>query len=106
MPVLRRHLRKAVEVLRRMRQTDGRRRMTTPRYTRLQPRFFCLLVLAAQAHAAIDGVVTNGTTGKPQPGSTVTLFQTTNQGPQNLSSVKTDAQGKFAFTQDVQPGVG
>ena len=58
------------------------------------------------AQAAVDGVVTNGTTGKPQPGSTVTLFQTTQQGPQNLGSVKTDAQGKFVFTQDVQPGQG
>ena len=48
----------------------------------------------------------NGTTGKPQPGSTVTLFQTTHQGPQNLGSVKTDAAGKFVFTQDVQAGVG
>jgi hypothetical protein len=77
-----------------------------PRYTRLQPRFFCLLLVAVNAYAAIDGVVTNGTTGKPQQGSTVTLFQTTNQGPQNLGSIKTDAQGKFVFTQDVQAGVG
>jgi hypothetical protein len=58
------------------------------------------------AHAGVDGTVTNGTNGKLQAGATVTLFQTTNQGPQNLGSVKTDAQGKFAFTQDVQPGVG
>jgi hypothetical protein len=65
-----------------------------------------LFALAAQAHAGVDGIVTNGTTGKPQPGSTVTLFQTTNQGPQNLASVKTDAAGKFVFTQDVQPGRG
>src|SRR5205823_14813725 len=42
----------------------------------------------------------------PQPGSTVTLFQTTQEGPQNLGSVKTDAEGKFLFTQDVQPGRG
>ena len=65
-----------------------------------------LILLAVSAHAAIDGVVTNGSTGKPQQGSTVTLFQTTQQGPQNLGSVKTDAQGKFVFTQDVKPGVG
>jgi hypothetical protein len=64
------------------------------------------LLLAGNAYAAIDGVVTNATTGKPQPGSTVTLYQTTNQGPQNLGSVKTDAEGKFLFTQDVQAGVG
>src|SRR3954467_11502657 len=65
-----------------------------------------ILLLAALAHAAVDGVVINGTTGKPQAGSTVTLFQTTQQGPQNLGSVKTDPEGKFAFAQDVQPGVG
>jgi hypothetical protein len=71
-----------------------------------QPRLILLLVVLSQAHAAIDGTVTNGTTGKPQQGSTVTLYQTTNQGPQNLGSIKTDAQGKFLFTQDVQAGVG
>jgi hypothetical protein len=74
-------------------------------------RYLAGLLLISQAlipgaYAAIDGIVVNGTTGKPQPGSTVTLFQTTQQGPQNLGSVKTDAQGKFLFTQDVQAGVG
>ncbi len=69
-------------------------------------RFLGLFLVAALAHAAVDGTVVNGTTGKPQAGSTVTLFQTTQQGPQNLGSIKTDAQGKFAFAQDVQPGVG
>lgn len=64
------------------------------------------LLSASLAFAAVDGTIVNGSTGKPQAGSTVTLFQTTNQGPQNLGSVKSDAQGKFAFTQDVQPGVG
>jgi hypothetical protein len=64
------------------------------------------LVLAPLAFSGVDGVVINGTTGKPQAGSTVTLFQTTQQGPQNLGSVKTDAEGKFAFTQAVQPGRG
>ena len=71
-----------------------------------RPSAWVLLLFAPLAHAAIDGTVVNGTTGKPQPGSTVTLFQTTQQGPQNLGSVKSDAAGKFAFTQDVQPGAG
>jgi hypothetical protein len=71
-----------------------------------KPSAWALLLFAPLAHAAIDGTVVNGTTGKPQPGSTVTLFQTTQQGPQNLGSVKTDAAGKFAFAQDVKPGVG
>jgi hypothetical protein len=83
-----------------MRQTDGAGIMMEMRL----PAAF--LLAAALAHAGVDGAVTNGTNGKPQAGSTVTLYQTTNQGPQNLGSVKTDAQGKFAFTQDVQPGVG
>jgi hypothetical protein len=66
----------------------------------------CLLLLASLAHAAIDGTIVNATSGKPQPAATVTLYQTTQQGPQNLGSIKSDAQGKFAFTQDVKPGVG
>ncbi len=65
-----------------------------------------LILLALPLYGAVDGIVTNGATGNPQAGSTVTLYQTTNQGPQNLGSVKTDAAGKFAFGQDVQPGVG
>jgi hypothetical protein len=71
-----------------------------------QPRLALALLLATQAFAAVDGIVVNGTTGKPQAGSTVTLYQTTQQGPQNLGSVKTDATGKFVFTQDVQAGRG
>lgn len=65
-----------------------------------------LLFFATSAFAAIDGTVINGTTSKPQQGATVTLFQTTNEGPKDLGSVKTDAAGKFVFTQDVQPGQG
>ncbi|HEX4277757.1 MAG TPA: hypothetical protein VHZ74_20525 [Bryobacteraceae bacterium] len=78
----------------------------------LQPRihpkllFVLALALSTSAHAAVDGFVINGTTQKPQAGSTVTLFQTTQQGPQNLGSVKTDASGKFVFTQDVKAGEG
>jgi len=63
-------------------------------------------LFASLAHAAIDGTIVNATSGKPQPAATVTLYQTTQQGPQNLGSVKSDAEGKFAFTQDVKPGVG
>ncbi len=58
------------------------------------------------AAAAVDGTVVNGTTGKPQPNATVTLFQTSNQGPQDLGSVKTDASGKFVIDKDVKPGQG
>jgi hypothetical protein len=65
-----------------------------------------LMLAATSSYGAIDGVVVNGATGKPQANSTVTLYQTTQQGPQNLGSVKTDAEGKFVFTQNVQAGVG
>src|ERR1700727_3174733 len=95
MPGLRRDIRQTAEVLRRMRQTHGRRRM----------KLACLFLLASLAHGAIDGTVVNATSGKPQAAATVTLYQTTQQGPQNLGSIKSDAQGKFAFTQDVKPGV-
>jgi hypothetical protein len=64
------------------------------------------LLFAMTASAAIDGTVVNGTTGKPQPGATVTLFQTSDQGPQDLGSVKTDASGKFVIDKDVKPGQG
>jgi len=53
--------------------------------------------------APIDGVVTNGTTGKPQAGATVTMFQVGGNGPESLESVKTDAAGRFTFTKEV-PG--
>jgi hypothetical protein len=55
----------------------------------------------AAANAAVDGTVTNGTTGKLQAGATVTLFQPTQQGPQFIDSVKTDAAGKFTMTKEV-----
>src|SRR5215469_8913742 len=95
---LQRGLRQTAKVLRRMRQANGSggHRM----------RILLAFALIPFAYAGVDGVVINGATNQPQAGSTVTLYQTTNQGPQNLGSVKTDAQGKFVFTQDVKPGVG
>ncbi|MCL5742401.1 MAG: hypothetical protein M1541_00540 [Acidobacteria bacterium] len=58
-----------------------------------------LLVLPA---FAVDGTITNGTTGKPQDGVTVTLFKLGQAGPEALESVKTDAQGKFQMKQDAE----
>ena len=69
-------------------------------------KYLALFLIAASAKAAIDGTVINGTTNKPQPGATVTLFQTTSQGPQDLGSVKSDAAGKYVIDKDVQPGQG
>src|SRR5580704_15475979 len=65
---------------------------------------FALLAFSVAANAAVDGTVTNGTTGKPQAGATVTLFQPTQQGPQFIDSVKTDAAGKFTITKEVPAG--
>lgn len=53
--------------------------------------------------AAVDGTVINGTTGQPQPGVIMTLIQPTQQGMQNLGTIKTDAAGKFVFPKD-SPG--
>ena len=63
-----------------------------------------LLFVPALAYAAVDGTVTNASTGKPQAGATVTLFQPTSQGPQFIDSVKTDAEGKFQITKAVPAG--
>jgi hypothetical protein len=63
-----------------------------------------ILAVASFVHAAVDGVVTNASSGKPQANATVTLFQPTQQGPQFIESVKTDAQGKFQITKEVPAG--
>jgi hypothetical protein len=52
---------------------------------------------AAPAFAAVDGVIVNGTTGKLEPDTVVTLIQPTQAGMQTLGTTKTDAQGKFSF---------
>jgi hypothetical protein len=65
------------------------------------------LLFAAAAlslNAAVDGTVTNSTSGKPQASATVTLFQPSQQGPQFIDSVKTDAQGKFQITKEIPAG--
>jgi hypothetical protein len=64
-----------------------------------------LLVLSiavpALVVAAVDGVVLNQTTGKPQPGATVTLIRLGNA-MNTAGSVTTDAEGKFRIEQDLQ----
>ena len=56
----------------------------------------------APAFGAVDGVVINGTTGKPQPNVIVSLLQPGQAGMQNLGSTKTDADGKFHIDKDAQ----
>jgi hypothetical protein len=59
--------------------------------------FSCLFILSSFASAQnITGTVTNGTTGKPSAGDTVTLLSLS-QGMQEIGSSKTDAQGHFSF---------
>ncbi len=63
-------------------------------------------LIAALPLAAIDGVVTNRTTGKTQGNSTVTLFKLGGAGPESLESVKTGPDGKFTFAQNLEgPGM-
>jgi len=61
-----------------------------------------LLCLASIASAAVDGTVTNRTSGKPQPGATVTLYKLGENGLESVESVKSDAAGKFRIDQDLK----
>jgi hypothetical protein len=56
-----------------------------------------LLLAIAPAFAAVDGVIVNGTTGKPEPNTLVMLIQPTQAGMQTLGTTKSDAQGNFSF---------
>jgi hypothetical protein len=62
-------------------------------------------VLALPAFGAVDGTVTNGTTGQPQPNVALTLVKPGQQGMQTLDATTSDAQGHFHFDKD-QPGGG
>jgi hypothetical protein len=63
----------------------------------------CLFLSATVAQAAaVEGVVLNGATGKPQAGATVTLFRLASaNGPEALESVKSDVGGKFSIDKEV-----
>jgi len=64
----------------------------------------CALLFASFAAAqTITGTVMNGTTGKPAAGAAVTLLALA-QGMQELSSTKTDAQGRFSFPAPADKG--
>jgi hypothetical protein len=53
--------------------------------------------------AAVDGTVTNQTTGKPQAGATVTLIKL-GAGMETVASATSDASGKFSIAQELQAG--
>lgn len=57
------------------------------------------LMLAAMLPlaAAVDGTVTNATTGRPQAGATVTLYQFSQSGPEVVESVKSAAGGAWSI---------
>ena len=61
----------------------------------------CLLTPVSCLLASIDGTVVNATSGKPQPGVTVTLIHPGAGGMLTLGSAKSGADGKFALDQDV-----
>ncbi len=54
-----------------------------------------ILLLALPAFAAVDGTVINKTTGKPQPGATVTLYKLGQAGMESVESVKSGPGGQF-----------
>jgi hypothetical protein len=59
----------------------------------------------SSAFTAVDGTVVNRTTGKPQAGAVVALYKLAQQtGPEQLESVRTDAQGKFHLNQTPEGG--
>src|ERR1039457_4183239 len=61
------------------------------------------LLLAAPLFAAVTGTVTNQTTGKPQAGATVALYQlATATGLNLIDQAKSDAQGNFTINQSPQ----
>ncbi len=63
-----------------------------------------LLASSCALFAAVDGMVVNGTTGKPQSGVVVTLVQPGETGMQTIGSAKSDEDGKFNIDKPYPPG--
>jgi len=59
-------------------------------------------VSVLSAMAAVDGTVTNKTTGKPASGATVTLYKLGQAGMESVESVKSGADGSFHINQTPQ----
>jgi len=66
-------------------------------------KILALLALAPLLSAAIDGVVVNQTSGKPQAGVIVSLVQPGQNGMQSLASARSGADGAFKLDRDVPP---
>jgi hypothetical protein len=63
-----------------------------------------MLAFSACAFAAVDGVVVNATTGKPQASVMVSVVQPGPGGMQNLATVKSGSDGKFSIENRLPPG--
>ena len=66
-------------------------------------RIVVCVMAAGPMFAAVTGTVTNQTTGKPQAGATVALYQlATSTGLALIDQAKSDAQGNFTINQNPQ----
>jgi hypothetical protein len=63
-----------------------------------------VLLLCAPAMAAVTGTVVNRTTGQPQAGATVGLYNFGQDGLDLLDQAKSDAQGRFTVNREIQQG--
>jgi 5-hydroxyisourate hydrolase-like protein (transthyretin family) len=61
-----------------------------------------LLAMPAMAMAAVSGTVLNGTTGQPLAGATVEVDRMGVSGFESAGEARTDAQGRFSFSQELQ----
>jgi hypothetical protein len=65
-------------------------------------KYLAVLWCALPALAAVDGTVINQTTGKPQAGATVALYQLAEAGMEAVDQAKSDAQGTFVINRNPQ----
>jgi hypothetical protein len=65
-----------------------------------------LLMACSLPMLAVDGIVLNGTTRRPQAGVEINLVQPSAEGMNQLGSGKSDAEGKFRIDKAIPPGPG
>lgn len=63
-----------------------------------------LFAAATTMLAAVDGTVVNQTTGRPEPGADVSVFNLSQSGPELLDSAKSDANGHFSINKTLEMG--
>jgi hypothetical protein len=63
-----------------------------------------LFAAAATMLAAVSGTVVNQTTGRPEPGADVSVFNLSQSGPELLDSAKSDANGHFSINKTLEMG--